>query len=430
MPRLGFLTLLVWLASCSLASAQAKLDYKQRQALKDAEYYLDEADGVTQAIAAEVAKMTVGDSTVPMRMVQTCLNSRDEVVKKVGYANDRFKQLPMDNPDVVEQASRIKAIKESLVASEAKLLQVQAGLNKVIDQGGTSAFEADLERLKEMQTRFGNDQVFETQPDVAAELVVLMAPLKAEQATIRQKYADLLNQRTPASQEMQGVLNNFDAVFGRFETAANRYQQDAPQRITQNIAEALADGKKAADGQMPAWFKPTGGVAQKLGWAESTLKILRGLDPQGTATLAAEKQLAAARAEVSQMQESLIQGIIEANRPPADQYNGPDKADLLERVKIKWASANVAGEVLMAGINSDGWQRKTSWEWNTSSWYKRDTSWIQGFVVVKAADEIAHVHYIDITKDHMKQDKLFDSHYEDPAAEPEPAHRVLLKNLR
>ncbi len=116
--------------------------------------------------------------------------------------------------------------------------------------------------------------------------------------------------------------------------------------------------------------------------------------------------------------------------PPAEQCNGADKEELIALVKAKWAEASVDAEVLKMGINSTDWRRDTRWEYASKTWSKVDQSRIQGFVIVKAGDDMAVVHYINLVKDHMAGDKITAWNLDDPKAEPDVSQKLLLKNVQ
>ncbi|HEX8912671.1 MAG TPA: hypothetical protein VF796_09965 [Humisphaera sp.] len=420
----------------SIASAQAqrpaRLDYKQVQALKDATYYIDQSDGVAQALAREAAGMRVGDATVNIGRVRGLLAHHARAAQYVTNANDRFAALPAGHPDVAGELARLKAVAASLDASGQKLRAVEAGLAGVVAQGAGDGFRADAARMKEINQMFTDVQVFRTHPGRAVDVLKQLEPAKAERQRIAATYAGLMNQPTGEAKLMREVLAYADEVIPAFEKAAAAYAADAPAAIGRDCDDVLKMAATAAADKNPAFFKDGGGIPSQLAFARTKLSVLEAASPAGDGTAKAKARLAATEAEVVRQRASLLDAIVAANQPPADAYAGADKAALVDIVKAKWAAAAVPGDVLRAGINSDSWTRDTRWEWSSGSksFSKVDRSRAQGWVLVKSSPTVATVYYINLSKDHLTEDKVTAHYFDDPKAEPDVTRRVPMANVK
>ena len=111
-------------------------------------------------------------------------------------------------------------------------------------------------------------------------------------------------------------------------------------------------GDDAVKNKRPLYFGDNGGVKQHLNWAQKRYAILAAIKPDAAETAAEKKKLDDAQTKVKEMKASLTDSIIENNKVPPEQYNGPDKAQLIELVKKKWSESGVKGDVLKIGINS------------------------------------------------------------------------------
>jgi hypothetical protein len=421
----------LFLACGAVQAADVKLDYKQQQLLKDATSYLDEAEGIGQELAKKIKDWKVGDSSIQIATVNNYIDGKDKALQRVGYAENRFKELPATNTDVKAQVDRAKTVKESLATSAKKLDEVHKGLKGIVDQGGSVEYKKDFDRLKEITQMFGNTQVFNTYPDGAITICTQMAPVKAERERMAKKYADLLKQSTGESEQMNSVLRYFDDQFGQFEKAANQYASEAPGAIDQAIDENVKTAKDAAAERKLGFFGPNGGINSTFKQTEVRYNILAAIQPTSPQTAAARKKIDDGYAQVKQIRASLDEQLLATNLPPDDQYNGQDKQQMLDAIKAKWSQSGVAGDVLKSGINSSEWKRDAYWRFDgTDTFHKTDLSKAQGYVVVKTDDKVATVYYINLTKDHLANDKIEAFFFDDPKTKPDVTRKMLLANVK
>lgn len=429
MPRLPKLLLALFLAVQSAFAAQ--LPYPMRQPLKDAESYLDQVEGYAEILAKKAAewKPRLGDASLPMGDVQQGKATLERAQTYLGNAENRFKNLSMDYPEVAEQFKRIAPLKASLAASGEVINAVGQGLAKLTDASSYPDLRADLARLQEINAMFGNPQILEIQPQVAAETVRQIGAVKAERERLLAKYGPLMQQQTPDGRNFQGVMRYFDQQFGAFAEAAKQYAAQAPAQISAQAAKVVSMAEGAARDQKPGFFSPQGGIASELAQAETRLAVLSAIDPAAPAVSAARKAIDDARAQAKKLGSGMNEAIIDANRLPDEPYSGPDKAELTGLLKAKWAKEGTKGEVLRVGINSHAWERQTRWEWVSTAWVKRDISRLQGFVAVKAGD-LAVVYHINFVKNHMEGDRVELFFLDEPSEEPVVQRKIRLKNAR
>jgi hypothetical protein len=424
------LTVALILCICSSHAAD-RLDYKQEKLLKDAESYLDEAEGISKDLAEQIKNWRVGDSSIQIGTVENYITSKNTAVQRIGYANNRFKELPATNANVKKQVDRVKPLQEAIAASEKKLDEVHQSLKGVVAQGSGAGYKADFARLKEITQMFGNTQVFNTYPDGAITICSQMAPVKAERERMAKKYADLLKQQTGESEQMNSVLRYFDEQFGNFEKAANEYASESPGAIDQAVDENVKTAKEAAAEKKLGFFGPHGGINSSFKQTEVRYNVLASIQPNSPQTAAARKKIDDGVAQVKQIRASLDDQLLATNRPPEDQYNGADKQQMLDAIKAKWSQSGVAGDVLKSGINSSEWKRDAYWRFDgTDTFHKTDLGKSQGYVVVKTDDKIATVYYINLTMDHLANDKIEAFFFVDTNNQPHVTRNFLVTNVK
>lgn len=427
------LAVLVSILVCGVVSAQAKkLPYQQAQLLKDAKYYLDQSEGLLEAIDQKIGPMKVGDPSVQLRDVQTILNTTDKVAQYLKNADSRFKQLPADHPDVKAQADRYAALKPRLDANVSKATELKKGLDGIVNQGGTAEWKADFERLREINQMFGDPQILQTQPERAIDVIRQIPAVKAERARIAEKYGALMQQNTPESRDMKGVLNYFDERFGGFDRACQQFAAEAPAGIRKEISDATKMGEGAVAEKKHAFFGEGGGVAQQLGFAQTRLDVFSAIAPDSAEVAACKNELAAARENLKQMSASLQDNIIAANKVPNQTYSGGDIPALVAMIEAQWKEAGLPNEVLKTGINSTEWRRDTRWEWSSASkaWQKYDKSKLQGFIIIKRDDTRASVHYVNFLRNHLANDSVTAYWFNDPKEELSVTYLMLLSNVK
>mgnify|MGYP001023506458 CR=1 FL=1 len=82
------------------------------------------------------------------------------------------------------------------------------------------------------------------------------------------------------------------------------------------------------------------------------------------------------------------------------------------------------------GINSTGWRRDIYWQRVGSTWHLSDLSKLQAFIIVPLDGTRAAVHYVNITRDHLAQDRLAVSWLQEPGSEVTLVNQVLRSKVK
>jgi hypothetical protein len=430
--RVTFLGILVACFSVApaVAHAQAKLGYQQAQLLKDAAYYVLQVEGNLEKFDEKSANWKVGDSTVQMQDVEGILGTRKQLDQYMTNAASRFKQLPAAHPDVAAEKAHFDEVARHVEKTFSHLNEIKAGLSGVVAQGSGEDFKADFKRLQEINRLYEDSQLLRREPDRDIETIKQIAAVRAEPKRFAEKYAALLNQSTPEAQNMKRGLANFDQVMTDFDRRAAEWKQQIPAEIDQKLNGVIDDARRAVENKTPAWFKPENGIANSLKQTQGYVDLLAAFDPNGPDAKRAQEKIASTRAEVATIAKTMEADILEANRVPEDRFTGPDKDELVAKMKEKWAKDGLKGDVLAAGMNSSGWQRETRWEWNGNAWRKVDYSRTQGFIVRKLDDTTAAVYHVNFSKDHLQEDRISLGLFDDMKEEPSIERKILIKNIQ
>jgi hypothetical protein len=163
-----------------------------------------------------------------------------------------------------------------------------------------------------------------------------------------------------------------------------------------------------------------------------TYRVLTSLAPDADATKRAAEKLRATRASVDQTAAQFMTDLVAANRPPADDYAGPDRDALLKLLADKWAKDGNGAPILKSGVISKDFRRQVKWEWRdaASAWEKSDKSRNQGYVITKLSDTEAALWPIDLVKDHLSNNAVGAYFVYSPKEAITVHQRILLTNVK
>lgn len=406
-----------------------RLDYRQEQLLKDARFALRELQGQAAALTALVAELkTVADErTIDHRLVQRGVNTIAVADRRTKEARDKLAGLPADGRGVPAAQAELAEAVAAVEAARQFLPPLHERLAALTDPANHATLVADTQRLRELGSMYADTQVFHQDRARAATLIREAAAAAAEHERLAKVYATLIQQRTPEGQQLESAGKFFNEKFAAFAAAAKEQQGTLPAQIEADLADARKLAAEAVAERKPAFF--TGGIPQRLGWAEEKLALYAALDPEGGAKL--EEKLAQTRQELKQAQAALKEQIIAANELPPDRYTGGDRAELARLATEAWKKVAPDADVLAIRIPSAAWEREVLWRNQTgSTWYKIDRSRLQVQLVVRQDDKLAVVRPIDLWKDHLSEDRIKAFPFHEAGAELQPQDYLLLEKVK
>lgn len=410
------------------AGGARRLDYRQEQALKDAQFHIREVQGAADALEAVVKQVQAATdpSAVGYQTVGRAMNTVVAARQKAENARKRFEALPPDGPGVADAVASLEAAVARVDAAEATLAPLDDQLKKTVDPGSYPNAKADLDRLRELTQMYGDPTVFQSNRPAAAAAIREASAVLAEHDRILKAYAPLVAQQTELGRQFEGAGRYFTEKTAAFAQAAAAEKASLPAAIDADLAKVAEMADDAVKNERPAWF--TGGIPQQVGFVEEKVDLLAALDaPAGAA---AREKLREAQAQLKVREASLREAVIAANDLPPDRYAGGDKADLAARATEAWKKVQPDAEVLAVRFPGQDWKRETMWRYSNATWYKVDRSRLQAQAIVKLDDRTAAIRAINLWKDHLSGDALSATPLDDKADPPDPRFTLLLEKVR
>lgn len=381
-----------------------KLDYRQEEELKNAQFALRDLEGRAAALTQLVdeLKPQADRARIDHRVVQQGMNTIEVAERRTGEVHNHLDPLPEDGRGVKATRERLGKAVDSVAASKAFLTPLHAELAKIIDPASYPELRADAARLSELAGMFANTQILLENRLEAAAIIKQVAAASAERDRLTQKYAILIHQQTDDGKRIEGLSNGFAGNVKDFAAAANEQKASLPDQIRKDLEEVKQIAEEAVKERKPLFF--TGGIPQVLGFAEEKLALLEALDADAAKRLAEE--IAKLKLDLKAKQDSLRDLIINANELPADNYTGADRKELEEMAAEIWKKQQPDAEILMIRFPAQKWKREVRWEYSNGTWYKIDRSKIQAQVIVKYNDKLAVNQPVNLRRDHLSSDAL------------------------
>ena len=267
--------------------------------------------------------------------------------------------------------------------------------------------EQDVEKLQTWAKFYGDSQLLQEDPKKLAELVAQAPQVEEEVKQIKARWGlDADARRERDAQKVANMHAFFERNWNSYTNRIEAFKRDGPREIAKYLDEAEQMSAQAVAEQKPLLF--TGGVPQRMNWAADRLAVLGSIDPEAAKPLAARHETL--KAAIPQQEVKLRDAIIAANEPPRDNYSGPDKSQLTEKVSAAWKAKHPEDAIVATRFPAQDWKRDTRWQWSGASraFEKVDRSRLQGQILVPSADDpkLLEVHVVDLYKDHLSGDAI------------------------
>lgn len=410
------------------AGSGVKMDYRQQQSLKDAQFNINQLAGAAKSVAevVEQAKAAPDQSKVDARQVQGAMGTLTEARRKLKFATDRMDALPANGAGVAEAAAELKAVITSLDASEQSLRPLLDTLTKLLDPANYKELNADLKRLRELAGMYANTSLLKNDPVKSIALINDAPAAKQEVERITRLYAPLVAQQTDAGKQIEGGVLHFTERSAAFAEAAANEKQSLPQEIDADLSQIDQMAQEAVKEQKPAFF--SGGIPPRVERAEQKVALYAALDAEGAK--ASQQKLVEARERLKTAEAALVDSIIASNELPPDRYTAGDRQSLTDLATAAWKKLQPQAQVLMARIPSENWKRETMWRNQNGSWYQIDRSKVQVQLLVKHTDQLVVVRAIDLWKDHLQNDQINAAPMDDGKSSPAPRNLIPVQKVK
>lgn len=245
---------------------------------------------------------------------------------------------------------------------------------------------------------------------------------------LKKTYGNRMNTNQKPMSDLYNSWNYAERELREYERYAKMYA--SPQEVEAILTRCLNGAKQGVANQAPAYFKPDNDIARGFIDADRRLIAIEAIDPKSKDVPRLRASLVTTKKEVQKIAEGLRKAIIEGNELPPDDYNGPDKGELVKLLDAKWTKEGNGQKVLKIGIVTAQWTRGISWQRVSTEWQKSDKSRIQGYVITQLDSTTAIRYSINLVKDHLSSDRISASFLYDPKEEPEVINLIPLKKVK
>jgi hypothetical protein len=253
-----------------------------------------------------------------------------------------------------------------------------------------------------MGQTYGSPVVILQEPATGAHLLEELPAAKSDLEHLRTKYAAPIAEGTPDGRRMDIAVDYLARKLAAFEKFAAAQQEPFRAKLEKDLTDLAALGEEAVAQKRPAYF--AGGIPQRVEQLKTRLELMQAFDPTIGGQLAA--RLAGLEADFTEKQASLREAIIAANAPPADNYQGPDRAAVIAVATQVWKKRQPDAEILAVRIPSQAWEHEILWRWSGTQWYKVDRSRMYLHLILKYDNQLALMRQITIWKNHLKGDEI------------------------
>ena len=388
-------------------SGEVKLGYPHADNFKNALFtYKNKVESATNALVKLHAELLpVKDQlTIDHRVVGRAINTIAEARRQAGFVETALAKIPANGEGVAAAKENLAKSLESIAGSEKYFKPLNAQLLAMIDPAKFPAYDADRKRLQGLGGDYRQDWVFEQDRARAAELYAQSEAAQKEIVRIVRVYHRLIQQKTSMGVSIEGAGRGAIESLREFHAKIDTQKSILPASIQEDLAEADKLATDAVREQKPLWF--TGGIPQRMEWAEDKLSLLKAIDPAGAK--AVDAKYSALVKSLEKRADALKELIIRENRIPADRFTGADREKAIQVAKSGWAAQQPDAQILAIRIPAEAWKRETKWTYSNGTWYFSDKSRLQVRLIVADHEDPARAidRPVNVIKDHQSGDTM------------------------
>lgn len=362
------------------------------------------------------------------RTTAQALATIKEARRQAGFVKDGLAKIPANGQGVAAAKENLANALESIQGSEDYFKPLHAEIMAMIDPAKFPKFDEDRKRLRGLSSDYSADWVFTSDRARAAELFNQRKAAQDELVRIATTYQRHMQQKTDMGTTIEQVGNGTLKSFAEFDANIEESKESLPKSIREDLAESQKMGNEAVAEQKPMWF--TGGIPQRMGWAEDKLKLLKVIDKENGP--AVDKEVAATKAKLAKQADALKALIIKENRVSPDNYAGADRDAVIKVAKSGWAVQQKDAKILKVVIPSEAWARETKWTYSNGTWYFSDRSRLQVQLIVADHENPKQAinRPVNIIKDHEKGDTMIGVPMRSFDEALQPREYYLVKNVK
>ncbi len=409
-----------------------KLGYPHADNLKTALSTLREVEGYVNALVQLHAEYVgITDQTqLSQRKTAQAVNTISDARTKAGYVEKGLAPIPADGQGVPEAKERLAAARQALDGAEQFFVPLNQKLTAQIDPANFPEFPQDLKWLGDTNNAYRNSTVYLNDTPRMAELSGQRQEAQAELVRIAQKYRAMIEQNTPQGQQIENYGNAALGAFQKFDAEAEQTRLRLPGEIREHLQDAVDTAEMAVAEEKPGYF--TGGIPQIMGWAQDKLALLVAIG-ETEETQALQQEYDATQSRLNESARSLEGLIIQTNQPPADNYAGDDRDEVIAMAIDGWKVQQPDAEVVAVRMPVKQWKRETKWVFwrGEASKYDKSTLQVRLFVADPEKPDLLIDRPINVRKDHLADDSLMGIPLDDFELTPlQPADYYLREKLK
>ena len=351
-----------------------------------------------------------------------------EARRQAGFVKDGLAKIPANGQGVAAAKDNLAKALASIKECEDYFAPLHTKIMAMIDPAKFPDFDADRKRLRGLSSDYAADWVFTSDRARAAELFKQREAAQAELVRIAKTYQRLMQQKTDMGTSIDAVGTGAIRSFNAFDAKIEEQKKTLPPSIREDLAQAQKMGDEAVAKEKPMWF--SGGIPQRMGWAEDKLALLKAIDPENGKAVG--EAYDATNAKLNQQAQALGELIIRENRVPATRYAGDDADAIIAVAKSAWAVQQPDAKVLKVTLPVEQWNREKKWTYSNGTWYFTDKSRIQVRLIVQDHENPKQAidRPINIVKDHLKEDKMIGLPFRSFDEKLTPREYYLIKNVK
>lgn len=390
----GIAVLLLMLHGLGICQ-EVKLEYRMRQAVERQERNLAEVQAKLKA--------TTNTEVSSSRSPKLVIADLDELASRCDNIEADLQRsgCPANHPRVTTIQSAVKEVRTDIMKARPAVEARAESAAKSADVKNYEDFQKDADRLSAIAETYD----LSITPENAARMGEVLETDKAVRSWIAQRYEVYKPLIAANGREGQIIHQAFTKAAGnvkKFTARAQEFVNGASPKLEEHLKRAQSLTEDAVRNKTPAFFE--GGIRQEITAAERLAQIFTAIaTPSHPKAKEMNANVAALKGKIEEARKTMKGEILKAARPPADVYEGKDRAELEELIRNAWRKEHPKDKILSIRFQEKEWDRtrKLKWSEGDSSWNAIDHSVLSVCVLVQTSDRIATAYVAYANRDNL-----------------------------
>lgn len=305
--------------------------------------------------------------------------------------------------EYVTRINDLKARRDGQLKGMQAAGEKNAALNAKFTSGDAEKDKAAIQALDEFYKNFVGMGSTSAPGDALLELSARWPRVKAEAQRLLETYPVVKNRGKvdPSGHELVMAVRDLQDRHRQRESDVDKAVEKMPLLLKGDLDWA---NERLLKGEVDGLWGSGLQSEKFLNSIDGRLKLYNLIgkghpkfDPQLEPTTRAKQE------ELRKRLDKFIDKIVAENKPPLDNYDGPDAAAIREEARKAWTAHFPDIKIVKIGLTGN-WFRKAGWEWDDarSTWFKLDESKLGGFLIIDLGHP-QHVYAISLNSymDHI-----------------------------